>query len=220
MTAPQSRLGRPLDHSIDRAVVDTVLLQLKRSGYRSITMEGIARRIGRARASLYRRWPSKRHLVAFAVVTELGPNPSPDTGSLRIDLMGAVETLVTGFQGALGPALAGLVGEMAGDPVLARTIRKEVLAKRRRSIRSRISARNGAWRNQAGRQYRSAHGHAHGALLFPHLIWARQAFAGDDRNGGRHRASRRRCRAPVRIRRLRTAASRLGLAAARSQFRS
>ena len=31
--------------------------------------------------------------------------------------------------------MAGLVGEMADDAVLARTIRKEVLAKRRRSIR-------------------------------------------------------------------------------------
>lgn len=133
---PQVRLGRPVDATIDAAVVQIVLLELKRSGYRSITMEGIARKIGRARASLYRRWPSKRHLVAFAVVSALGANPSPDTGSLRQDLMEAVETLVTGFRGALGPALAGLVGEMADDAVLARTIRKEVLAKRRRSIRA------------------------------------------------------------------------------------
>ena len=136
MTETKYRLGRPVDHSIDRAVVDAVLAELRRSGYRSITMGGIARKIRRARASLYRRWPSKRHLVAYAVVTELGANPSPDTGSLRIDLMRAVETLVTGFHGALGSALAGLVGEMADDPVLARTIRKEVLAKRRRSIRA------------------------------------------------------------------------------------
>jgi AcrR family transcriptional regulator len=136
VTAPKSRLGRPVDHSIDHAVVDAVLVELRRTGYRTITMEGIARKIGRARASLYRRWPSKRHLVAYAVVTELGANPSPDSGSLRVDLMQAVATLITGFQGALGPALAGLVGEMAGDPVLARTIRKEVLAKRRRSIRA------------------------------------------------------------------------------------
>lgn len=136
MTTPKTRLGRPVDASIERAVVDTVLVELRRTGYRSITMEGIARKIGCARASLYRRWPSKRHLVAYAVVTELGANPSPDTGSLRRDLMGAVRTLITGFQGALGPALAGLVGEMADDPTLARTIRKEVLAKRRRSIRA------------------------------------------------------------------------------------
>lgn len=136
MSSPKLRLGRPVDRSIDRAVVETVLLELKRRGYRSITMEGIARKIGRARASLYRRWPSKRHLVAYAVVSELGAHPSPDTGSLRLDLMRAVETLITGFQGALGSALAGLVGEMADDPALARTIRKEVLAKRRRSIRA------------------------------------------------------------------------------------
>jgi AcrR family transcriptional regulator len=129
-------LGRPLDVTIDRAVVDTVLRELKVGGYRSITMEGIARKIGRARASLYRRWPSKRHLVSFAIVTKLGADPCPDTGSLRRDLMGAVKTLITGFQGALGPALAGLVGEMADDPALARTIRKEVLAKRRHSIRA------------------------------------------------------------------------------------
>lgn len=136
MLTPKLRLGRPVDRSIDRAVVDAVLLELKHRGYHSITMEGISRKIGRARASLYRRWPSKRHLVAYAVVSELGAHPSPDTGSLRLDLTRTVETLITGFQGALGSALAGLVGEMADDPVLARTIRKEVLAKRRRSIRA------------------------------------------------------------------------------------
>jgi AcrR family transcriptional regulator len=136
LLTPKLRLGRPVDRSIDRAVVDAVLLELKHRGYHSITMEGISRKIGRARASLYRRWPSKRHLVAYAVVSELGAHPSPDTGSLRLDLMRTVETLITGFQGALGSALAGLVGEMADDPVLARTIRKDVLAKRRRSIRA------------------------------------------------------------------------------------
>ncbi len=136
MLKPKLRLGRPVDRSIDRAVVDAVLLELKLHGYRSITMEGISRKTGRARASLYRRWPSKRHLVAYAVVSELGAHPTPDTGSLRLDLMRTVETLVTGFQGALGSAVAGLVGEMADDPVLARTIRKDVLAKRRRSIRA------------------------------------------------------------------------------------
>jgi AcrR family transcriptional regulator len=122
--------------SIDRAVVDTVLSELARVGYRAITMQGIARKTGRGRASLYRRWPSKRHLVAYAVVSELGANPTPDTGSLRLDLVRAVETLILGFERALAPALAGLVGEMPGDGELARMIRKDVLAKRRRSMRA------------------------------------------------------------------------------------
>ena len=73
----KARLGRPVDAAIERAVVDTVLNELRRSGYRSITMEGIARKVGRARASLYRRWPSKRHLVAYVIVSELGPTLHP-----------------------------------------------------------------------------------------------------------------------------------------------
>ena len=52
------------------------------------------------------------------------------------DLTRTVETLVRGFQGPLAPALAGLVGEMSDDAILARTIRKEVLGRRRRSIRA------------------------------------------------------------------------------------
>lgn len=132
------RLGRPVDGDIDRDVVKTVLSQLRERGYQSITMEGVARQTARARASLYRRWPSKRHLVAYAIVTTLGADPSPDTGSLRSDLEQALRTLTTGFRGILGPALAGLVGEMTDDPVLARVIRKEVLARRRRSIRAAL----------------------------------------------------------------------------------
>ena len=109
--------GRPKDSRIDEDVVLAVLNALKTKGYRHVTIERIAKSVKRARTSLYRRWPSKRHLVAYAVVSELGANPSPDTGSLRRDLTFAVDTLITGFQGALGPALAGLVGDMADDPV-------------------------------------------------------------------------------------------------------
>lgn len=136
MTQAGAKLGRPVDAGIDREVVDEVLLQLRGTGYPSITMDGIARATRRARASLYRRWPSKRHLVAYAIVTTLGAEPSPDSGSLRQDLVAAVQTLTIGFRGSLGAAMAGLVGDMVDDAALARVIRKEVLAKRRRSIRA------------------------------------------------------------------------------------
>jgi AcrR family transcriptional regulator len=136
MTKAAARLGRPVDAGIDREVVDEVLLQLRSTGYPSITMEGIARATHRARASLYRRWPSKRHLVAYAIVSRLGAEPSPDSGSLRSDLVATVLSLTVGFRGSLGAAMAGLVGDMVDDAALARVIRKEVLAKRRRSIRA------------------------------------------------------------------------------------
>ena len=128
--------GRPRDGQIDADVVSAVLTVLRRSGYRSVTIEGIARDVQRARTSIYRRWPSKRHLVAYAVISELGDNPAPDTGSLQRDLEAAVKTLWSAFCGPLGQALGGLVGEMAQDAELATTIREEVLASRRQSIRA------------------------------------------------------------------------------------
>jgi AcrR family transcriptional regulator len=127
--------GRPRDERIDREVVSAVLTVLRSKGYEAVTMEGIARRVKRARSSVYRRWPSKRHLVAYAVVSEMGGNPAADTGSLRRDLEAAVGTLLNAFAGPLGTALAGIVADMARDPQLAETIRQQVLAARRKSMR-------------------------------------------------------------------------------------
>jgi AcrR family transcriptional regulator len=120
-------------------VVAAVLGVLRSKGYRAVTIENIARRVKRARTSLYRRWPSKRHLVAFAVVSTLGAAPAPDTGSLRTDLTAAVNTLRTGFAGVLGQALAGLVGDMAHDREFASSMRADVLAARRRSMRAALT---------------------------------------------------------------------------------
>ena len=128
-------LGRPRDERIDTEVVSAVLGVLRTGGYRAVTIDGIARKVKRARTSIYRRWPSKRHLVAYAVLSEMGDNPAADTGVLREDLEAAVETLLNAFGGPLGQALAGLVTDMSHDPELAQTIRQEVLAARRKSMR-------------------------------------------------------------------------------------
>lgn len=130
--------GRPRDSRIDQDVVAAVLKVLWARGYRAVTIEDIARRVRRARTSLYRRWPSKRQLVAFAVVHELGVEPAPDTGSLREDLKAAVETLRRAFAGPLGAAIAGLASDMAHDAALGRLIRSAVLAPRRDSMRAAL----------------------------------------------------------------------------------
>ena len=150
-SVPTAARGRPKDASIDAEVVTAVLEGLRLRGYRGVTIEGVARQVKCARTSLYRRWPSKRHLVADAVVAELGAQPAPDTGSLRKDLKAAVGTLLSGFGGTLGKALPGLVADMALDPVLARMIRKKVLAARRRSIRAAFA--RGIARGECGRGF-------------------------------------------------------------------
>jgi AcrR family transcriptional regulator len=136
--APHKVIGRPRDARIDTEVAAAVLNVLENGGYRAVTMDGIARSVGRARSSLYRRWPSKRHLVIYAVVSELGENPAADTGTLRGDLLSAVGTLWRAFRGPLGHALAGLVADMAQDAALASSIRQQVLAPKRRSMEEAI----------------------------------------------------------------------------------
>jgi AcrR family transcriptional regulator len=131
-------VGRPRDERIDAEVTFAVLSALKEGGYRAVTIDGIAQRVGRARTSIYRRWASKRSLVAYAVLSEMGDDPAADTGSVRGDLEAAVSTLLNAFAGPLGRALAGLVADMAQDKGLALTIRKQVLTARRRSMREAL----------------------------------------------------------------------------------
>jgi AcrR family transcriptional regulator len=138
-TAGSSKItGRPRDARIDTEVVGAVIGVLRKGGYDAVTIDGIARSLGRARSSLYRRWPSKRNLVAYAVVNELGEHPAEDSGTLRGDLLSAVTTLWRAFRGPLGHALAGLLADMAQDEALAAVIRKDVLVPRRRSMREAI----------------------------------------------------------------------------------
>ena len=50
--------GRPRDEHIDKQVVAAVLRVLRTRGYKAVTIDGIARTVKRARASIYRRWLS------------------------------------------------------------------------------------------------------------------------------------------------------------------
>jgi AcrR family transcriptional regulator len=136
---PTPHLGRPRDERIDAEVVAAVLDVLKSGGYRAVTIAAIAQKTKRGRSSIYRRWPSKRHLVAYSVVSEMGATPAADTGDLRGDLNAVVETLLRAFAGPLRQALPGLVADMANDPELGEAIRQEVLAIRRRSMRQALA---------------------------------------------------------------------------------
>ena len=134
MRLPTADRGRPRNERIDAEVVSAVLQALKKGGYAAVTIAGIAERIKRGRSSIYRRWPSKRHLVAYSVVSEMGASPAADTGALRGDLEAVVRTLLRAFAGPLRHALPGLVADMAIDAELAEAIRNDVLAIRRRSM--------------------------------------------------------------------------------------
>ena len=112
-------LGRPRDPRIDGAVLRATVEMLAETGYADLSVDAIARRAGTSKPAIYRRWPSKAHLVHEAVFPVGGATALPDTGTLARDVREMVrrsaDVLTTP---AARGALPGLVGEMAADPTL------------------------------------------------------------------------------------------------------
>ena len=86
--------GRPRDARVDARVLDATLELLADRGLGALTMEAVAQRAGVSKATIYRRWPSRDHLVAAAFASISEPIAIPDTGNVRDDLM----AMVTGLQ--------------------------------------------------------------------------------------------------------------------------
>jgi AcrR family transcriptional regulator len=112
-------LGRPRDPRIDSAVLRSTVELLGETGYAELSVDAIARRAGTSKPAIYRRWPSKAHLVHEAVFPIDSGTELPDTGSLVGDIREMVRrTVAVLTTTAARAALPGLVGEMAADLTL------------------------------------------------------------------------------------------------------
>jgi AcrR family transcriptional regulator len=112
-------IGRPRDPRIDTAVLGATVDLLGVTGYAELSVDAIARRAGTSKPAIYRRWPSKAHLVHEAVFPLDRATELPDTGSLSGDVREMVRrTVAVLTTPAARAALPGLVGEMAADLTL------------------------------------------------------------------------------------------------------
>jgi AcrR family transcriptional regulator len=114
-----TEIGRPRDPRIDSAVLRATVELLGETGYAELSVDAIARRAGTSKPAIYRRWPSKAHVVHEAVFPIDSGTELPDTGSLA----GDVREMVRRSAGVLTTpaaraALPGLIGEMAADLTL------------------------------------------------------------------------------------------------------
>lgn len=111
--------GRPRDGRIDTAVLTAAAELLTEVGYADLTVAAIADRAGTSRPAVYRRWPSKAHLVHEAVFLDADTSVIAATGSLDTDLRDIVGRAVTLLTSPLARlAVPGLIGEAAADPTL------------------------------------------------------------------------------------------------------
>ncbi len=117
------RGGRKRDHSRDAAILEATLDVLADLGYEGMTIDLVSAQVGAARATVYRRWPTKADLVLDAV-KRLGPDEVdrallPDTGSLRGDLVATIAPETTQQQRRRVRVVAGLQTVANRDPRIA-----------------------------------------------------------------------------------------------------
>ncbi|MFE4503091.1 TetR/AcrR family transcriptional regulator [Rhodococcus sp. NPDC056743] len=125
---------RTRDDRIDDAVIAAALELLAEKGYAELSIGSVASRAGIHRPAIYRRWPSKRHLVVDVVAGQIGIHPTPDTGDLRADLIAGITTVVVGLRDTVvGSVLPALVADLAADPELACAFRESFFEPRRNS---------------------------------------------------------------------------------------
>lgn len=123
MVAPTTgRGGRPRDPDVDERVRVATLAILLDEGYPAVTMEAVARRAGVAHTTIYRRWPSKAHLVHEVVF------PAEDVGAFTIEPGTSVAEVVTRLVAGIlenfarpeaRAALPGLMSEYPSEGALA-----------------------------------------------------------------------------------------------------
>jgi AcrR family transcriptional regulator len=118
------------------AIFEATLAELAEVGYSRLAMERIAARAGASKASLYRRWPNRAELVIAALGHHYGgPEPTPDTGSLREDVLTLLRLGAARLNGIFGVAARGLMAETLTDPDRTAGVRPSMFTSRNRIMR-------------------------------------------------------------------------------------
>jgi AcrR family transcriptional regulator len=115
--------GRPRDPMVDAAIRRAVLDLLVEVGYADLTIEAVAKRAGVGHTSIYRRWPSKAHMVHEVVF------PDQESGFVFAGM--PFDEMVRRFTAAVVESLSrpearaaipGLMADWQSDPELRRRL--------------------------------------------------------------------------------------------------
>lgn len=117
------------------AILDACAELIAEEGFDGVTIEAVAARSGSAKTTIYRHWPSREALLIEAFGTCASPPvPTPDTGSVRDDLVGVLGGLAAKLSDAGWRAtLCSLLDASSRDPQLAR-LHSATISDRRRPL--------------------------------------------------------------------------------------
>ncbi|AXE39119.1 TetR/AcrR family transcriptional regulator [Acidipropionibacterium virtanenii] len=119
MSEQEPTPGRPQDPAIDEAILRAAQDLLIERGVSRMTVDAVARAAGSGKAAVYRRWGSKNALVVAAVRALYDPPETPDTGSLRSDLIACARHYANDDHRAL-LILGSVLSQLGTDAELAK----------------------------------------------------------------------------------------------------
>ncbi len=154
----QHRLGPQRNPTIDAAVLDATRQLLADKGYAGTSIDAIAALAGVGRPTIYRRWPSKAHIVNEAVYpvldTELGADIDSElgaTGTMADQVRALVRGAVTLFAApATRAAVPGLMSDLRSDGALREVLVVRQLAGVRAELKRRMDSALGRGEIRAG----------------------------------------------------------------------
>jgi AcrR family transcriptional regulator len=99
-------------------VLTSALAELGSVGYREFSLEAVARRAGTTRPAIYRRWPTRQHLVLAALARQLGNAQVPESECTLCDLAECINVFVNAFERLPPDVLGPLLADCAAQPEL------------------------------------------------------------------------------------------------------
>ena len=134
--SPDPRVARS-----KQAILDATRELLAEASVHAFTVEAVAARAGVAKTTIYRRWRNRWELALDAVMIDMLDrfDDPVDVGDTRRELLTFVNPVVKALASPpFGPAMQGLVSEIATDPELATVYRERVVEPRMRQLKQVI----------------------------------------------------------------------------------
>jgi AcrR family transcriptional regulator len=111
---PRRGRGRPRTPGAEKRIIDAALEEYGEHGWSGFTMDGVARRAGVGKSTVYLRWQDKDSLLSEAVSTRSEHLGAVDTGGLRGDLVELATNLFQYFRDPVGWAALRVTIDTAG----------------------------------------------------------------------------------------------------------
>jgi len=112
--------GRPRSEESEDAILAATIQLLSEKPLRDISIEEIARKAGVGKATIYKWWPSKAYVALDAFVRKANRIvPTPDTGSVRSDILKQLRSLRVVYMSPTGHMLGQFIAESQIDKEFA-----------------------------------------------------------------------------------------------------